>query len=292
MQFRTEIAPLKSCQGIVTHERPVLLVGSCFSDNIAEELLADRFQAVGNPFGPLYNPASIRQGLQILAEAPTLGEADIFEANGRWNSWQFHSRRSGTTPEEALERMNGAIAEGAKALREASTVILTFGSTRVFRHKGLGQVVANCHKVAAREFDERQLTLEEVIAEMRQAVGIIRSVNPSAHIILTVSPLRYLSAGAADNSVQKAKLLLGAAELAEETIYFPAFEIMMDDLRDYRFYADDMKHPSTQAVRYIYEIFSASFFTPETAALAAKGRALTKRQSHRPLSGGSQEKSE
>ena len=175
-----------------------------------------------------------------------------------------------------------------EALLHASSLIVTLGTTRVFRHRQQGMVVANCHRLPSSSFREETLSLDQCTDDLESLVSMVRTVNPDIHIIFTVSPLRYLGQGAHINSISKATLLLAIDSVVRtfpSTHYFPSFEIMMDDLRDYRFYADDMKHPTDQAVRYIYDIFSATYFSPSTRDLASQSRRLTRRLAHRPMGG-------
>ena len=283
MNFRTPVPPLKGLRGIISHDAPVVLVGSCFSDNIGAELQADLFDAVVNPFGPLYNPASIREAVAIMTARREVTDEELFEHGGMWHSWQFHSRYSSPSREEALTAMNRSISDASDALGRASAVIITLGTTRVYEHDG--RCVANCHKMPGRDFTSRLLDLGEVSETLRDIVGTLRSFNPALKIIFTVSPLRYLGNGARENTVIKSTLHLAVDSLGDDVIYFPAYEIVNDDLRDYRFYADDMIHPSASAVRYIYDIFGQTFFTAQTLALAADGRRLTRRLSHKSFSG-------
>lgn len=284
MDFRTAVHPLAGLQGLVSHESPLLLVGSCFSDNIGAELAADLFDVSVNPFGPLYNPLSILSGLRRLASGMPVDEAELFCHEGRWHHWDFHSRYSARVPAEAAARMNASIADGHAALIGAGAIFITLGTTLCYPLADGGRVVANCHKQPSTLFAPRSLTLSETAAALREMLGCIRGANPRCRVILTVSPLRYLGDGFHSNTLIKSTLHLAIAEVMAsdpDIIYFPAYEIMNDDLRDYRFYADDMKHPSARAVRYIYDIFGESFFDPATAATARAGRRISTRLAHR-----------
>lgn len=287
MDFRTVIRP-SGCRGLVNHGAAMLMLGSCFTDNIGRCLRDDLFDVEVNPFGPVYNPLSLLTSLRKLADGGAVSPDDLFERDGQFCSFMFHSRLSGSDRMLTAKAMTEAVAVGHEAMSRAAVVILTLGTTRVFTLRETGLPVTNCHKVPASEFDSRCLSLGEVIAALCECVDLMRSCSPSARIIFTVSPLRYLESGAHGNQLIKATLLLAVDEVIKRygddvAGYFPAYEIMMDDLRDYRFYAEDMKHPSDQAVRYIYDIFRASYFTPETDRIAAEARALTRRLSHRQM---------
>lgn len=284
MEFRTPVAPLKGLEGVVGYGAPVVFIGSCFSDNLGAELQADLFDAVVNPFGPLYNPLSIQRAVESLAHG-SQPEFQLFENEGRWHSLEFHSRFSAATSDEARRLMSRSVSDGADALKRASAVFITLGTTTVYLLKATGLPVANCHKLPQSRFDLKHLSLDECKTALRETMSKIREINPDAWIIFTVSPLRYLQDGQHANTLIKSILHLAIQEVLGDRVgYFPSYEIMMDDLRDYRFYADDMKHPSALAVRYIYEIFTQSYMTPETVAVAREGRRLSRRLAHRDFS--------
>lgn len=287
MNFRTEEKPLRGHEGLLSHGSPILLIGSCFSDNIGGELQADMFDVTVNPFGPLYNPKSILNAVKTLCGESDFHESDIFEHEGWFHHWDFHSRFSALTAAEALKRMKDSIASASKALKNASCVIITLGTTTYYSLTANGRVVANCHKMPGNIFEKENLNLDDAVLTLNEIVDRLFHFKPEIKCIFTISPLRYISDGLHANTIIKSTLQLAADSVVssrENCIYFPAFEIMTDDLRDYRFYADDMKHPSDVAVRYIYELFQKSFFTERTASLAAEGRRLYKRLAHRSLS--------
>lgn len=286
MQFRTEAEPLKGYVGMIDHHAPLLLIGSCFSDNIGEQLRADLFETSVNPFGPLYNPLSILNAVRILSGRKEVSTEDLIQNGGRFLHWDFHSRYSSTEREDASESLKKTVADASDVLRRASCVMVTFGTTQYYTLKNTGRVVANCHKMPADCFEKKTMPLTEVTHVMEEIVNELSHVNPIAKVIFTVSPLRYLSDGLHCNSIIKSTLLLAVDEVVknhDNCIYFPALEILMDDLRDYRFYADDLKHPSSFAVKYIYDLFSKSFFNQETLIVASEGRRLTKRLGHKPF---------
>lgn len=290
MEFRTPVIPPRFPEGTISHGSPILLIGSCFSDNIGE-LMRDRlFEVTVNPFGPLYNPLSILSALERLGRGALLSADDLFSHGALYHSFDFHSRFSRNTPLEALEAMNHSVEQASAALRSASAVIVTLGTVRVFRRRVQGSpVVANCHKLPANHFLESRLTLDETVEALDSIVATLKQVAPSAAVIFTISPLRYLGSGAHDNLIIKSTLALALESVMtshQGVLYFPAYEIMMDDLRDYRFYADDMRHPSTVAVDYIFEKFLESACTPSTIALAGEARRLTRRLAHRDMTSG------
>ena len=228
----------------------ILLLGSCFADNIGAKFSEHYFQATVNPFGTLYNPAS------IAAAITNVGNSQLVEHNGLWHSMMHHGAFSGKDQEEVLTRCEQSRALQQRALMEASTVVVTFGTAWVYEMGG--QVVANCHKLPANRFTRRCLTVDEIV-EMWQP--IVASM-PDKHWIFTVSPIRHVKDGLHANQISKAILLQAVDQLGQS--YFPSYEIMMDELRDYRFYAEDMVHPSAVAVEYIWQRFVDTYMNKDT----------------------------
>ncbi|MDE6555360.1 MAG: GSCFA domain-containing protein, partial [Duncaniella sp.] len=236
MVFRTEIPPLPGRQGTISHGTPLLLIGSCFADNIGERLSDALFDVTVNPFGPLYNPASI---LAALA-TETVDDSLFVDRDGLTHHYLAHSRLSRESRESASEALGEAIRQSREALKKAGVVIITLGTTRCFTLKPSGRVVANCHKMPASTFGETRLSPDECIDLLCKTVDLIRRVAPEeVKVIFTVSPVRYLGEGAHGNQLSKSKLLLAVEEVLRRfpglTDYFPAYEIITDDLRDYRF---------------------------------------------------------
>jgi hypothetical protein len=228
----------------------ILLLGSCFADNMGAKFSEHYFQATINPFGTLYNPAS------IAAAITNVGNSQLVEHNGLWHSMMHHGAFSGKDKEEVLTRCEQSRALLQRALKEASTVVVTFGTAWVYEMEG--QVVANCHKLPANRFTRRCLTVNEIV-EMWQPI-VARM--PDKHWIFTVSPIRHVKDGLHANQISKAILLQAVDQLGQS--YFPSYEIMMDELRDYRFYAEDMVHPSAVAVEYIWQRFVENYINKDT----------------------------
>lgn len=288
MDFRTEVTPAKKYPGMIDHHTPVMLIGSCFCENIGERMAREMFDVTVNPFGPLYNPGSICRALEILSsnEDYKVVDDELIRNENLYRHFMFHSRYSGRTPDEAKARMTESVSHARDVMQRVSTLVITLGTTRVF-FRG-NEIVANCHKLPAANFTERHLSLEECCNYLRSSVSAIRSVASECNIIFTVSPIRYVGEGAHRNTLSKATLQLAIERIMaehENIHYFPAFEIMMDDLRDYRFYAEDMKHPSDLAVKYIYGKFAETYFSEATRAAARTGAALTARLAHRSFDG-------
>ena len=277
MKFRTEIdiAPLHTRIG---YENRTLTLGSCFAEQIGDRLARAKFRVTVNPTGILFNPLSI---VSALRSYPTpVGRDELHCDGGRWFHFGFHGDFAAPTADEALQRMNAARRAGAEALDAADRVVLTLGTAWIYERGG--EVVANCHRQPAAEFTRRRLTVEEVTEALAAA---IEGPLAGREIILTVSPVRHLGDGLAGNAASKATLRLAAEQLTERyagVSYFPAYEILTDDLRDYRFYADVLVHPSPQAVAYIWEKFSATALTPAAQALLPEVEAIAAAAAHRP----------
>lgn len=274
MKWRTEIAIEKS-RWQLTPESRVLLVGSCFTDSIGAKMQQYGLNAVCNPTGVLYNPLSIVQSLNGDMSV------EIVEHDGLYHSMSHHGSFSGADSEQVLRRCLQSQAELHKALAEADTVFVTFGTAYVYYRNG--QVVANCHKLPEREFTRERLSVEQIVAAWRP---LIRTM-PDKHWVFTVSPIRHQRDGMHQNQLSKAVLLMAIEqlqhELPEQVSYFPAYEIVLDELRDYRFYAEDLVHPSTAAVEYIWERLCETYVTPETMeTLRGKYKEWLHTQ-HRPL---------
>lgn len=278
MDFRTTVTPTPH-PGLIAHNRPMLMLGSCFTDNIGARLNDALFDVCINPFGTLYNPASVASAFRDVKACRTFGVEDLFEHQGRYHSFSHHSMYSGVDSTQVLDRINRSVAEAHDLLNRDAVVIVTFGTAYVFEKDG--RVVSNCHKLPAATFNRRRMSVDEIVAIWSDILSHHKSM-----FVFTVSPIRHLADGAHDNQLSKSTLLLAVEQLCERfenAVYFPSYEIMMDDLRDYRFYASDMTHPSDVAVDYIYEIFSQSFFSEETRNLAQECEKLTRRLTHRHM---------
>lgn len=286
--FRTIVEPL-SYQGLINHQQGLMMLGSCFSDNIGMRLLQACFDVEINPFGTLYNPASIACGIDSILQGKEYAMCDLFQIKGdnRWHSFAHHSSFSSVDAERMLRNLNKNICDANEMIKRASAIIITFGTAWVYKLSDTGDVVANCHKLPASRFNREIMSVSEIVAQWHPLLAKIKSINNDIKIVFTVSPIRHLRDGAHENQLSKSTLLLAINEFAtthEDVIYFPAYEIMNDDLRDYRFYASDMTHPSEVAIDYIYDIFLKSFCDESTIALSSKCVSLSKRMMHVPMS--------
>ena len=280
MKFRTEIEVAPMREGI-EHSAKIFALGSCFAENISERLARAKFSVTTNPFGVLFNPFSIANAIERLDSARTFAVCDIKAGRDSFFSFEAHSSLNGTTQTEAFANLNKAVAQGAKSLAEADWVILTFGTAWVYEKDG--RVVANCHKQPASQFERRRLSVAEIV-ERYDALfeGALRDKK----VIMTVSPVRHIGDGLPQNCVSKATLRLAVEELVakyENTFYFPSYEILIDDLRDYRYYADDLAHPSKMAVEYVWERFCEVVLTPKAQDLLPRIEQIVAAAEHRPF---------
>ena len=280
MKFRTEIA-IAPWSEKLEYTDSIVCLGSCFASNIAAKLKESKFNVTDNPVGILFNPASIARSVKLMTTQSTISESDTFERNGRYVSFMFHSSLSGATPTEAVSAMQNAVNKGGKALREAKLIIITLGSAYVWRDRS-GEVVANCHQVGAKNFTTELLSLEQIVQNLEEITTLT-----SAKILFTVSPVRHLNDGLEGNSLSKALLRVAIDKIVEKypdrAGYFPSYEIVMDDLRDYRFYDSDMLHPSSQAVDYIAEKFFDAALSEQAKEQRDRVIQIMQARWHRPL---------
>jgi hypothetical protein len=285
MKFRTEIS-VPSGEFQISHQDKILMMGSCFVENISSKLLQSGFNIDVNPFGIQYNPASLANSLYDILNNKVYTKKDLIFHEDIHHSWAHHSRFSGDTEELVLEKINSQIKQSSIFLKEASLLILSFGTARVYHLLSSGEIVSNCHKLPDKMFREEQLTIEQIRCQWTELIQHLRQLNPNLRIMLTVSPIRHWKNGAHENQLSKACLLLAVNELIKENVqcyYFPAYELIMDDLRDYRFYSDDMFHPNQQAIDYIWEKFSQVYFDSKTMAIIKEYEKIQKRLNHRPI---------
>jgi Mor family transcriptional regulator len=294
MQFRTTIE-IKTFDRRIDHSQTILSLGSCFASNVAERLSRAKFCVTSSPTGILFNPESIAATLDRFdavarGDNGTLPAAeDLAYGNERWFSYDFHSDFSATDATDALATMQEAVRHGAQTLKDAQVVIITFGTAFVFRNKQSGDVVANCHKQPQALFQREMMSAEQIAARY---ISLMQGPLAGKQVIFTVSPVRHLADGLEQNSLSKATLRV-AVDLIQKACpnayYFPSYEIVMDELRDYRFYADDMTHPSRMAIDYIWERFGEVAFSDKTKALNERIERIVKASEHRPFNRNGQE---
>lgn len=285
MKFRTEYIPVAETGFQLDYKKPLLLLGSCFADNIGERLLNRGWKATVNPCGVLYNPLSIADAIERVISPEYEPELCRHPVSGTTFCFDFSTKFSRTDEAEARKGMVEATVSLREALLSAQAMFVTFGTSWVFELRESGKVVANCHKLPANKFLRRCCSLQEMLTRWNDLLPLLRTMNPELKVIFTVSPVRHLADGFEGNMRSKARLLLLCEELCQhpDTTYFPAYEILTDDLRDYRFYADDLAHPSAMAADYIFEKFTATYIPPATLPLMASALKAYLRSLHRPI---------
>ncbi len=271
-----------------------MFMGSCFTENIGNRMAVLKYNVDINPFGILYNPVSVANGLRILLDKKVFTSEDLVESDGLWHSFFHHGRFSSPNKKETLEIINNRIKSSADFLKSADFLFITFGTAWVYKYKKTGQTVSNCHKIPASEFERDRLSVDEIVREYKELFTKIRKINSSFRVVFTVSPIRHWKDGAIENQRSKAILLLAIDKLIGELghdfcSYFPAYEIVMDELRDYRFYAPDMLHISEVAIDYIWENFENSLIDSESRLIAKKVDKIVKAANHNPLHGDTDE---
>ena len=286
MKLQT-IVDIKPSAWKIGYEDKILMVGSCFSDEIGSQMTQRAMQVTCNPFGTLYNPLSIAQAINYQLPI-TNDQLPLVEYEGLWHSMSHHGSFSRSDKAEAEQAVRASIETMQQALHEATIVIVTFGTAWVYEMNG--EIVGNCHKLPENNFTRRRLSVEEIVTAWQP----ILDRYPDKHWIFTVSPIRHIKDGLHENQLSKATLLQAIEQLIQldnqssnrqsfNRQYFPSYEIMLDELRDYRFYADDLVHPSSLAVSYIWERFIDTFCTPQTRNEMTLRLKQWKQSQHRPL---------
>ena len=270
----------------ITYYDRIFTLGSCFAENIGKKLQDDYFLSFINPFGVLYNPFSVSNSIRYLVSDKLFGDDDLFHLGSLWNSFAHSSIFSATSSEETLQKINSRLIAARDFLSQTKVMMITLGTAWIYEDSETGKVVANCHKLPSARFNRRRLNVGEIVGELSEVMLQLREQIPDLQVIFTVSPVRHWKDGAHVNTVSKSTLHLAIDELVKKfsfTGYFPAFEIVMDELRDYRFYDTDMLHPSAQAVDYIWQRFSDLYFSEKTRKLKKELEQLRADLNHRPL---------
>jgi hypothetical protein len=283
-QFRTivHVDPLPSPLQV---ESKVYFAGSCFAENMAAKMQQLRMEIVLNPFGIIYNPIALAEMLHMQKTNTQIPASDIFAANGVYQNWQFHSKLGDVNPETALQNMHQAVLKGHQFLQTANYLIITFGTAFVYELPD-GKIVANNHKMGAGNFKKRLLSVEEISLAWNTVLAELKSINPNLIVIFTISPVRHLRDGVVENNLSKATLIQAVHQIIAKNAmchYFPAYELMMDDLRDYRFYATDMLHPNQVAIDYIWERFVSAYTSKEFGDFQLAMDVLNAAKAHLPF---------
>lgn len=284
MNFRTEVENNETFK--IGYSDKILMLGSCFTEYIGAKFSRAKLNVLVNPLGIMFNPESIAATIDRAIDGAMVSPNELFCNNGLWCNYNFHGSFSSVDKTEAIQKMNLALNQASTIIKEATTLIITFGTAFVYKNIENNKVVANCHKVASTNFTRSRLTVESIVERYTELINKLLLINPKIQIVLTVSPVRHLRDGAHQNQLSKSVLLLATEQLTTQfncVHYFPAYEIILDELRDYRFYETDMVHPSGQAVEYIWELFSQRHFTSADIALMQQIDKMQNAVDHRPI---------
>jgi hypothetical protein len=284
MDFHLEFLP-KPFASSINHQHKLLLIGSCFTENIGVKLKQHKFSVLENPNGILFNPISISNSLISYIENRQFTKDDLFYENESWNSWQHHSRFSHPDQNECLRLINQSQKDANRFLKNADWLLITLGSAFVYELAN-AEVVANCHKVPTDKFNKKLLSVTEVIASLDNTIQQLQKFNPGLKIIFTISPVRHLRDGFVENNRSKSALIQAVHQLtdqSEKLFYFPAYELIIDDLRDYRFYAEDMVHPNYAATNYVWDKFVTTCIDAPSQQLMKEINVINAAKNHKPF---------
>jgi hypothetical protein len=285
MKLQTKIPLKKETQNLIDYQSNILLLGSCFSENIGDKLSYFKFQSIQNPFGILFHPKAIENLITNTSNKKVYSSDDLIYQNEIWHSFDAHSSLSSASENELLNKLNVAISLTNKKIKEASHIVITLGTSWVYRYIEIDTIVANCHKIPQKKFLKELLSVSEISESLARSISLIKSMNSDAAVIFTISPVRHLKDGFIENTQSKSHLIAAIHTLVNEqdVSYFPSYEIMMDELRDYRFYAEDMIHPNKTAINYIWRKFIDTWFSEETKSIMKEIDEIQKGLLHRPF---------
>ena len=286
MNLQTHIPFSKNISNLIDYNSKIILLGSCFSDNIGQKLSYHKFESILNPFGILFHPKAIESVIKNALCKKKYTEKDIFFLNERWQSFEAHSKLSSSSKEEVIEQLNKASVSINKAVKNSTHFIITLGTSWVYRSNESGEIVANCHKVSQNKFKKELLSVAEINKSLSFIISLIKEINPSISFIFTVSPVRHLKDGVIENQQSKSHLISALHQIIpihKNSFYFPSYEVMMDELRDYRFYKEDMIHPNQIAINYIWEKFYENWLSDEALELKKEVIKIQRGLEHKPF---------
>ena len=291
MNFTTQI-PIPKNPNPIDYNSKIVSLGSCFAENMGDKFQYFKFQSTTNPFGIIFNPVSIEKIMDRVINDLLFTEEDLFFYNERWHCFEVHSDLSHSSQEELLVNLNQVLTETKKQLLEATHIIITYGTSWVYRNIDKNAIVANCHKVPQKQFTKELLSVKTIQESIENTIRLIQSINPDCNFIFTISPVRHLKDGFVENQVSKSYLITAIFDILKESAVvppsgarglFPSYEIMMDELRDYRFYAEDMLHPSQVAIDYIWERFKETTISETAYVTMDTVESIQKSVQHRPF---------
>lgn len=286
MNLQTQIPLTKQKHNLINYQSKLLLFGSCFSENIGNKLNYYKFQSKQNPFGILFHPKAIENLITKALNKEKYTDKDVFFHNERWHSFEAHSSLSTINKDELLNNLNLFTQQTFKQLKDATHIIITLGTAWVYREITSDNLVANCHKLPQKKFLKELLSVDEVSESLQAINSLVKSVNKNTSVIYTLSPVRHLKDGFTENQRSKAHLLSAIHEVIEPRnaiYYFPSYEIVMDELRDYRFYNEDMIHPNKTAIKYIWEKFKEVWITEDSYNTMQQIETIQRGLNHKPF---------
>ncbi|MDX6748028.1 GSCFA domain-containing protein [Polaribacter sp. PL03] len=292
MKLQTIIPLKKQTNNLINYQSKILLLGSCFSDNIGNKLSYFKFQSNQNPFGILFQPKAIEKLIIKAINQESYTNKDLTFNNERWHCFDAHSNLSSNNKNELLDSLNTALDQTKRHLEKATHIIITLGTSWVYRFIETDAIVANCHKIPQKKFLKELLTVDEVSETLDVISTLIKSVNKDISILFTVSPVRHIKDGFVENTRSKSHLIAGIHNIVnpkKNTYYFPSYEILMDELRDYRFYNEDMIHPNKTAINYIWNKFISTWFSEESKVTMQEIETIQKGLTHRPFNENSEQ---
>ncbi|MFY8065422.1 MAG: GSCFA domain-containing protein [Flavobacterium sp.] len=286
MDFTTTI-PISKSSNPIHYDSRIISFGSCFAQNIGEKFSYFKFQNTVNPFGIIFNPVSIENLISRAVNNQEFTENDIFFHNDLWHCFEVHSELSHSDKTIFLDRLNQILSDFHFQIFKSTHFQITYGTSWVYRNKSSNSIVANCHKVPQSQFEKEILSVATIEKSIQNTIDLIQKVNPNCYFIFTVSPVRHIKDGFIENQRSKAHLITAIQQILNPKSsflnYFPSYEIMMDELRDYRFYAEDMLHPSQTAIDYIWKRFSENYISEENFATMEEVCSIQKGLAHRPF---------
>ncbi len=286
MSFFRTVVEIEENNCKIGYGNKILFIGSCFAENIGNKLLQSKFNSLINPFGIVYNPVSVANTMLSIIDNKRFTEDDLVY-NNMWHSFFHHGRFSHEDKEICLKNINESCLNSNNFLKKTDFLVITFGTSWVYEYKSSGKIVSNCHKLPSNNFVRYRLPVDYIVELYNDLIQKVRGINPDIKIIFTVSPVRHWKDGAHGNQLSKAVLLLsidGIINNNKNVWYFPSYELIMDDLRDYRFYSRDMIHISDEAVDYIWQKFIDTFIDKQSQSVMAQIEKIKKALAHRPFS--------
>jgi hypothetical protein len=285
LKLQTQIPLQARNNNLIDYNSNIVLLGSCFAESIGDKLGYFKFRSTQNPFGILFHPIAIENSIHFAIDKKEFSDEDVFLHNELWHCFDAHSKRSSLFKTKLLESLNESVASSSQQINQASHIIITLGTAWVYKFEDL-KIVANCHKIPQNKFKKELLSIEEISKSLKRISEKIHLVNPKAAIIFTVSPVRHLKDGFIENTLSKAHLIAAVHQVVNEEeglFYFPSYELMMDELRDYRFYKEDMIHPNQMAINYIWEKFIKVWISASSKEIMNHVEFVQKGLLHKPF---------